>query len=366
MPSRPVLRGTALLAAALVVTGCGSGDQPDPGGAASEAGPSGAFPVTVSTAFGDVTVEEEPARVVALGWSDAETALALGVQPVGASDWLGFGGEGVGPWAEGLYDEAPEIVETLEPSFEQIAALRPDLILDTRSDGTQERYEALSAIAPTIGQPEGAGPYQTTWQQQLDLVGSALGRAEAARSLEDEVGREFEDAAAAHPEFAGRSVAVAAYTSAGWGAYVRGDSRVDFLEQLGFTNAPAVQEQAAENFYVPISEEQLPLLDADLTVAFPIFVDAGLTPGPRSGGQPTASANSGTAFSSAYRVPRTEPLEKALTSVWSSSTTPCPACTDGTACHSGLPVIRPASAKIGKAMVRSASSSGSCSSLTGT
>ncbi|WP_222264626.1 ABC transporter substrate-binding protein [Modestobacter marinus] len=279
--SRLALRGTALLAAALVVTSCGSGSgEPDPGdGAASDAGTSGAFPVSVSTAFGDVTVEEEPVRVVALGWSDAETALALGVQPVGASDWLGFGGEGVGPWAEGRYDEAPELVETLEPSYEQIAALQPDLILDTRSAATQERYDALSAIAPTIDQPEGAGPYQTTWQQQLDLVGQALGRAEEARTLEEEVGRQFADAAAAHPEFAGRTVAVAAYTSAGWGAYVRGDSRVDFLEQLGFTNAPAVQEQAADNFYVSISEEQLPLLHADLTIAFPIFVDAGLITG---------------------------------------------------------------------------------------
>src|SRR5687767_12081603 len=102
MSSRLALRGTALLAAALVVTSCGSGDEPDTGGgAASGTGPSGAFPVTVGTAFGDVTVEEEPTRVVALGWSDAETALALGVQPVGASDWLGFGGEGVGPWAQG-------------------------------------------------------------------------------------------------------------------------------------------------------------------------------------------------------------------------------------------------------------------------
>jgi iron complex transport system substrate-binding protein len=283
MSSRLALRGTALLAAALVVTSCGSGDSggnaTTGGGAGSGGSASGAFPVTVSTAFGDVTVEEEPTRVVALGWSDAETALALGVQPVGASDWLGFGGEGVGPWAEGRYDEAPEIVETLEPSYEQIAALRPDLILDTRSAGTQERYDALSAIAPTIGQPEGAGPYQTTWQQQLDLVGQALGKAEEARSLEDEVGRQFADTAAAHPDFAGKSVAVAAYTSAGWGAYVRGDSRVDFLEQLGFTNAPAVQEQAAENFYVSISEEQLPLLDADLTVAFPIYVDAALITG---------------------------------------------------------------------------------------
>jgi iron complex transport system substrate-binding protein len=228
----------------------------------------------VSTAFGDVTVEEEPARVVALGWSDAETALALGVQPVGASDWLGFGGEGVGPWAEGLYDEAPVIIETLEPSIEAVAALEPDLILDTRSDGTQERYDSLSQIAPTIGLPEGVGPYQTTWQQQLELVGQALGRTEEAATVQADVDQQFADATAEHPEFDGTEVAVGAYTSEGFGGYVRGDGRVDFMEQLGFVNAPAIQELAGESFYVPISEEQLPLFDAPLTVVFPIFVDA--------------------------------------------------------------------------------------------
>ena len=212
---------------------------------------SGAFPVTVDTAFGDVTVEEEPVRVVALGWSDAETALALGVQPVGASDWLGFGGEGVGPWAEGRYDEAPEIIETLEPSYEAIAALEPDLILDTRSAATQERYDLLSEIAPTIGQPEGVGPYQTTWQQQLELVGAALGKDDEAAALQDEVDQAFTDAAAANPGFEGTEVAVGAYTSEGFGAYVRGDSRVDFMEQLGFVNKPAIQDLAGENFFVP-------------------------------------------------------------------------------------------------------------------
>ena len=30
----------------------------------------------------------------------------ISTPPVGASDWLAFGGEGVGPWAEGRYDEA--------------------------------------------------------------------------------------------------------------------------------------------------------------------------------------------------------------------------------------------------------------------
>src|SRR3712207_1067317 len=119
MSVRPFLRGAALLAVGVLVTSCGSGDTESSGDAAGSSSPSGsgdAFPVTVETAFGAVEVPEEPQRVVALGWSDAETALALGVQPVGASDWLGFGGEGVGPWAEGRYDEAPEIIETLEPS----------------------------------------------------------------------------------------------------------------------------------------------------------------------------------------------------------------------------------------------------------
>ena len=141
MPVRPILRGAALLAATVLVAGCGSADGESSGEAAAGDSPAsgGAFPVTVGTAFGPVEVAEEPQRVVALGWSDAETTLALGVQPVGASDCLGFGGEGVGPWAEGRYDEAPEIMGTLEPSLEAVAALQPDLILDTRSDGTQAR-----------------------------------------------------------------------------------------------------------------------------------------------------------------------------------------------------------------------------------
>ena len=279
--SRPLPRRAALVAAALTtaasLAACGSDDggaaaagssSPAAGGSSSDA-----FPVTVGTAFGEVEIEEEPQRVVALGWSDAETALALGVQPVGASDWLGFGGEGVGPWSEGRYDEAPEIIETLEPSLEAIAALEPDLILDTRSDGTRERYDSLSAIAPTVGAPEGVGAYQTTWQQQLELVGQALGRTDEAEQLQGEVEQAFADAAAEHPEFAGTEVAVGAYTSEGFGAYVRGDTRVDFMEALGFTNKPAIQDLATESFFVPVADEQVSLLDAPLTVVFPIFVD---------------------------------------------------------------------------------------------
>jgi ABC-type Fe3+-hydroxamate transport system substrate-binding protein len=264
----------ALLATALVLTGCGGASDDDGGAEGGRSTSAGASPVTVSTAFGDVTVEEEPTRVVALGWSDAETALALGVQPVGASDWLAVGGDGLGDWVGEGYDEAPEIIETLEPSYEAIAALEPDLILDTRSPATQERYDLLSAIAPTIGQPEGVDPYLTTWQQQLEMVGQALGRSDEAAELATQVEQAFTDAAAEHPEFDGTEVAVGAYSSEGFGAYVRGDARVDFMEDLGFTNKTAIDDLSTGSFFVPVSDEQLDLLDADLTVVFPIFVAA--------------------------------------------------------------------------------------------
>ncbi|MGY2080844.1 iron-siderophore ABC transporter substrate-binding protein [Modestobacter sp. SYSU DS0657] len=277
MSSRLALRGAALLAAALVVTSCGSdsGDEETgAGGGTPSTSASDAFPVTVSTAFGDVEIEEEPTRVVALGWGDAETALALGVQPVGASDWLGFGGEGVGPWAEGRYDEAPELIETMEPSYEAIAALQPDLILDTKSSGDPARYGSLSAIATTVGVPEGADAYLTSPEEQLEMIGAALGRSEEAAELQAEVDQAFADAAAAHPEFDGKSVVVGTRTAEGYGAYVRGDTRVDFMERLGFTNSPAVQDLAGDSFAISLSSEQLPLLDADLTVMFPIFIEA--------------------------------------------------------------------------------------------
>ncbi len=131
---------------------------------------------TVDTKFGAVEVPADPRRVVALGWGDAETALALGVQPVGASDWVEFGGSGVGPWAADLYTTPPEIIATMEPDYEAIAALDPDVILDVKSSGEQERYDRLSEIAPTVGPPEGGDNYLTSMDEQVTMISEALGK----------------------------------------------------------------------------------------------------------------------------------------------------------------------------------------------
>ncbi|NIK55877.1 iron-siderophore ABC transporter substrate-binding protein [Kribbella shirazensis] len=260
--------------AALVISGlmvvavaaCGSGSDDDQGTSASSA--------TVATKFGEVTVPAEPKRVVALGWGDAETALALGDQPIGASDWLAFGGEGVGPWAAGKYQQAPKLINTLEPQYEQIAALKPDLILDVKSSGKQDRYDTLKAIAPTVGVPAGGDAYKTNWKQQTEMIAAALGRVEQGRQLIADTEGKFAAAKSKHPDFDGKTITLGARTSEGYGAYVSGTGRVAFVERLGFRNNPAVEAKATSDFSVPVSRENLGMLDADLTVMTPIGVPA--------------------------------------------------------------------------------------------
>ncbi|MCH1624623.1 iron-siderophore ABC transporter substrate-binding protein [Ferdinandcohnia quinoae] len=257
---------------AIGLVGCGSDTNDEPK-TKSDKKQNDFTTSTIETKFGNIEIKEEPKRIVALGWGDAETALALGVEPVGASDWLAFGGEGVGPWLKGAYKTAPTILGTMELDYEQIASLEPDLILDVRSSGDQERYNRLSEIATTIGVPEGGDSYLTSYQQQVQMIAKALGKEKEGEQLLKDVDTAFEKAKEEYPQFTDKTVAVGAYTSEGWGAYVNGDSRVDFMTKLGFTNKKEIETLANGDFYVKVADEQLELLDADFTVILPIWVD---------------------------------------------------------------------------------------------
>ncbi|RMB72321.1 iron-siderophore ABC transporter substrate-binding protein [Rhodococcus sp. SBT000017] len=267
--SRSLALPAAALALALTLTACSSDNTGSDGGSADSA-ESGSTVVT--DMFGDVEVPANPQRVVALGWSDAETALALGVQPVGASDWLGVGGNGLGPWVDETYDTDPTIVGTFDVDMESIAALAPDLILWTRSTNDKAVYDDLSEIAPTVAAPPGTDiAYGTTWDGQTEIVAQALGKVDEGKKLVDDTETLLADAVTANPEFADKTVAVGTLYSGQVGAYVRGDTRVDFLESLGLTNTPAIQNLAEPGaFNIELSEENISALDADLTVMFPI------------------------------------------------------------------------------------------------
>jgi len=270
---RALAAAGAVVAASLVLAGCASGSGSSSDDAATTSA-DGQFPVSITTALGTTKIDSQPKRVVALGWGDAETALELGVQPVGASDWLAFGGDGVGPWLKGAYTKSPKIIRTLEPSYEDILKLKPDVILDVKSSGDKDRYAKLSAIAPTVAIPKGGENYLASTEQQTTMIAKALGKEAAGKKLLAGLDDAYAAARKAHPDFAGKSAVVGAYTSEGFGAYASTDSRSTFMRNLGFTIPKAIDEQAGKAFSVHLSDENLDLLDADLTLILPIYVEA--------------------------------------------------------------------------------------------
>lgn len=275
-------RTVAALAAVGLTLGIAScSDDGDSGSDdASRIETEGTFPQTVETKFEDVTIEEQPERVVALGWGDAETALALGVQPVGATDWLGFGGDGLGPWFEegdfDGYDSEPEIIDKDDENFEAVAALEPDLILDAKSSGDEDRYDKLSEIAPTVGVPDDdADSFLTSPDDQTKSIATALGIPEKGEELNRERADKYAEISESHPEWEGQTVS-AIGASDTWGVYREGSARVDPFLQLGFTlnEKIANSDPGPNGFSVSLTDETLSDADADTVLAFPISKDA--------------------------------------------------------------------------------------------
>jgi len=278
------LAAAAVAAAALVLSACGGNSTGAPtsasgtSGAASSAAGGSAPPATVDTMFGRVEIpapEDGKLTVVALGWSDAEIALALGVQPVGVFDWQGFGeaNKGVGPWATDLFGgESPTILANVGDAtdYEAISVLDPDLILNTRSAGDRTQYDRLSTIAPTISPPAGTAAFGTGWDVQTQLVAGALGKSVEGEALVSSVEETISAAAAANPGFTGRTAVAATKFGDAYGAYIAGDARWDLLAALGFEQNPPVVALPAQGFYVPVSAEQVSAFDADVAVMFPI------------------------------------------------------------------------------------------------
>jgi iron complex transport system substrate-binding protein len=268
LPPGPAL--VAVPAVVLVLAGCGSSAGSD--GAGSSTGSGGAFPVAVEHAFGETTIETEPERVVVLGWGAQDTVYALGLEPVGMPAYpYGGGDDGVLPWDDEHYD--PDVTTLLDttdgPPFEAIAALRPDVILAPYEGFDEAVYDDLTRIAPTVAYPD--EPWTTPWREQTRMIGQALGRAEEAEDLVAEADAEVAGIAAEHPEFADLTFA---YTSMGADSlylYLPTDPRVQLVEDLGFTVAPAVEELGAGaqgSFYAQLSLETAPQIDSDVVIGF--------------------------------------------------------------------------------------------------
>ena len=274
MSYRPRL---ALIATAavtvLALSGCAtSNDDAETPAAQSD---SGAYPVSIAHAFGETEIEEAPERVVTLGWGSTDAAIAVGVVPVGM-EAQSYGGDenGVLPWvADALDDlgaETPAVIPSTveEPAYEQIAEQAPDLILAVYSGITEEQFDLLSEIAPTVAYPD--APWSTPWTEVVTTVGKALGKTAEAEAVLDDIATVTAEQAEAHPELEGKTVAAVADSGGKFYVYKAADSRVDFLFDLGLVDAPAVEELANgdSSFYYELSYEELDKLDSDILVSY--------------------------------------------------------------------------------------------------
>src|SRR5918998_3590488 len=93
----PRLAPLLLALFALALAGCGSDEETS---TPSSAGESSAFPVTVEHKFGETTIEAEPKRIVVVGLREQDALLALGIVPVGTTEWFGEHEGAIFPWAE--------------------------------------------------------------------------------------------------------------------------------------------------------------------------------------------------------------------------------------------------------------------------
>lgn len=268
--SRRALVGSAALAA--VLAACSSEGSSAPGSGGSDGGTGGGGPTTIEHAFGTTEIPEQIDVVTTVAWANHEVPLALGVVPAGmaAANFGDDDSDGMLPWVEAKLEELgaePPVLfdESDGIDFEGVADTAPSVILAAYSGLTQEDYDTLTEIAPTIPFPEVA--WGTSWRDMITANASGMGRAEDGAALIEELEGEIEEAVAKHPAIAGKSVMFLTHVDttdlSTVNFYTAHDTRTMFFEDLGMTIAKSVQDASAqtEEFSSSVSAEQADVFD---------------------------------------------------------------------------------------------------------
>jgi iron complex transport system substrate-binding protein len=226
-----------------------------------------AFPVTVTHRFGETTIPAEPKKIVALGQTDCDPLIALGITPIAIGSFVDDWYEPVHPWNEDGFPNPPQQLSFFEVEFEKIAALQPDLITMVSGGIDKKTYETLSKIAPVVGPPEGFQDSAVPYGPHTVLIGQCVGREEQAREIVADVDAQYAAARDAHPDWADlTAVHAESYTGAFQFLGVNAP-RTTFLTALGFTLSPELDQLAGDLYSKELSAERLDLVgDLDLVV----------------------------------------------------------------------------------------------------
>lgn len=206
-------------------------------------GTAGGGAVTITHLFGQTVIKEPPKRVVSAGYTEQDDLLALGVVPIAVTNWFGDQPFAVWPWAQPKLGTAQPVVLNLDNGIQidQIAGLKPDLIVAINAGLDADTYQKLSAIAPTVAQ-SGGDAFFEPWKDQATAIGQAVFQADQMKSLIDAVDRKFADIGQRNPQWKGKKALLmqgqlwqgtVVATMAGW--------RTDFLNQMGLVIADSIK-----------------------------------------------------------------------------------------------------------------------------
>jgi iron complex transport system substrate-binding protein len=190
----PRTRPRALVAAltgatlALVLAGCGAGDDAAPASTSPSPSASSDFPVTVDSPTGELTIEARPERIVSLSPSATESLFAIGAgdQVVAVDEYSTYPAE------------APVTdLSGYEPNVEAIASYQPDLVVASNDAGD------MVAGLGKLGVPVLLSPAPTTVDGGYDTIaalGLATGHVDETAQVVDTMRQQVADALAKAPQ----------------------------------------------------------------------------------------------------------------------------------------------------------------------
>lgn len=249
-----VRKNAALMAAAAMVAlgACGTSDD-DKTAPETAPRPGAAFPVDVEDAYGIVTVEDRPTRIVSLSPTATETLFAIGAgdQVIAVDDQSDYPAE------------APRTdLSGYEPSVEAIVGYQPDLVV-VSDNSPSDLTAALEQLdVPVLAEPS-ATDFDEAYDQIQDL-GAATGHADEADGLVADMEQRIDELVDSLPD----GPALTVFHELGPDLYTASSNTFigQVYEQLGVENVADEAAARAGTDYPQVSPEYLLSADPDLVV----------------------------------------------------------------------------------------------------
>lgn len=213
----------------------------------------------VTDAMGNtVTVPEAPQRVITLSEIDLDTALTLGVTPVGTIN--GRGQAAPPRYLDGKLPAGIEVVGDIDnPNLETLLELEPDLILT--GPVKPEQLAILNEIAPTVITFNWARP----WQESMQRTAQALNKEAEAKAVLERYRARVEAARRRLAAHQGETLSIVRWNPKGPSYMFKDAFASTVAEDVGLLR-PAHQQDRGHTHSMALSLESLELLDADWLV----------------------------------------------------------------------------------------------------